>query len=217
MACDGNPSMAMVLYRYNIRVSLEMFAVVGAFEVALRNSIDRVMTGRFGSDWLRNAVLPGGIFDRSECRDHAKIIRSSYEKLLRQNSYNHGHLLSNMEFGIWKYMFSGPQFRAAGRVLLKVFPNKPTSNRSIQYNNTYIFNELDRVNSLRNRIAHHEPICFPTGLATITVSYIEYIYEKILRLFNWLDIDAHDYLDGIDHVRQLCAEISCLVHSDGDF
>ncbi len=75
MACDGNTSMAMVLYRYNIRVSLEMFAVVGAFEVALRNSIDRVMTGSFGSDWLRNAVLPGGIFDRPECRDHAKIIR----------------------------------------------------------------------------------------------------------------------------------------------
>lgn len=112
--------------------------------------------------------------------------------------------------GIWKYMFSSPQFRATNRVLLQVFPNKPTSTREIQYNNTYIFNELDRVNSLRNRIAHHEPICFPTGYASITISYIQYIYDKIMTLFHWLGIEAHKYLRGIDHVNRMCMQISSL-------
>lgn len=208
MACNGNQSRAIVLYRRNVAVSLEMFAVVGAFEVALRNSIDRVMKSNFGNDWLRDAILPGGIFDNHSCRDHARIIRSAYEKLERQGRYTHTHLLSKMEFGIWKYMFSSPQFRAANRVLLQAFPNKPTSTREIQYNNTFIFNELDHVNSLRNRIAHHEPICFPTGYATITTSYIQFIYNKIMTLFDWLGIDAKNYLWGIDHVNHICNRIN---------
>ena len=203
-ACNGNQAKAIVLYRRNVAVSLEMFAVVGAFEIALRNSIDRVMKSNFGDDWLRNAILPGGIFDTPSCRDHARIIRSAYEKLNRQGRYTHTHLLSKMEFGIWKYMFSSPQFRAANRVLLQAFPNKPTSTREVQYNNTFIFNELDHVNSLRNRIAHHEPICFPTGHATITTSYIHFIYNKIMILFDWLGIDAQNYLFGLDHVNRLC-------------
>lgn len=210
MACDGDKAKTIILYRRNTNAALEMFAVVGAFEVALRNAIDKIMTTNFGTDWLRDAILPGGIFDVPQCRDHARIIRAAYDKLNRQGSYTHTHLLSKMEFGIWKYMFSGPQFRASGRILLRVFPNKPTSTRTVQYNNTFIFNELDHLNSLRNRIAHHEPICFPTGFATITTSYIEYIYSKIMRLFLWLGIDTDKYLYGLDHVQQICKKINQL-------
>lgn len=211
LACGGDKAKSLILYRYNIKAALEMFAVVGAFEVALRNSIDKVMSEKFGDDWLRNAILPGGIFDVPQCRDHAKIIRSAYEKLIKQNCYTHTHLLSKMEFGIWKYMFSSPQFRAANRVLLRVFPNKPVSTREKQYNNTYIFNELDHVNSLRNRIAHHEPICFRSGSAVITTAYIEFIYNKIIVLFKWLGIDAKEYLSSLDHVNSVCISINKLI------
>ena len=195
-ACSGNPIRAIEIYRANVRVSLEMFAIVGAFEIALRNAIDRVMTASYGKNWLRDAVHPGGFFDIPQCHEHAKIIRFAYYKLLNRNDYSHSHLLTKMEFGIWKYMFSNPQFRASGRILLNVFPNKPISTRFKQYNNTTIFNELDHVNSLRNRIAHHEPICFPTGKAEITMDYIKWIYNKIILLFDWMDIDSNSYLEG---------------------
>ena len=39
-ACRGDTRKAMTLYRYNLQVSQEMFAIVGCFEVALRNAID---------------------------------------------------------------------------------------------------------------------------------------------------------------------------------
>ncbi len=208
IACNGDQARAMALYRCNIYASIEMFAIVGSFEIALRNSIDRIMRRYYGDHWLRDAILPGGIFDIPSCRDHAKIIRFAYQKLERQNCYTHTNLLSKMEFGIWKYMFSSPQFRAANRVLLQAFPNKPSSTRETQYNNTYIFNELDRVNSLRNRIAHHEPICFPTGNASVTLSYILYIYNKIIVLFKWLGIEPNTYLFGIDHFNKICNRIN---------
>lgn len=210
MACHGNKAKALILYRYNIQVSLDMFAVVGAFEIALRNSIDKVMTQEFGDDWLRDAILSGGIFNVPQCRDHARIISSAYEKLNRQHRYTHTHLLSKMEFGIWKYMFSSPQYKAANRILLRAFPNKPTSTRTAQYNNTFVFNELDHVNSLRNRIAHHEPICFPTGYSLITTSYIEYIYKKIITLFQWLGINPETYLHGINRINNTCHKINKL-------
>lgn len=213
LACNGNKRKALLLYRLNIKASLEMFAIVGAFEIALRNSIDRVMSEHFGQDWLRNAILPGGIFDIPQCRDHARIIRSAYDKLRRNGLYTHTHLLSKMEFGIWKYMFSGPQFRATNRILLKAFPFKPTSTREKQYNNTYIFNELDHVNSLRNRIAHHEPICFVTGFSSITTTYIEYIYTKILTLFGWLGVNMSEYLYGLNHIQRVCDKINYLKSS----
>ena len=48
--------------------------------------------------------------------------------------------------------------------LLSVFPSKPKSTPVLRIDNKYIFNELDHINQLRNRIAHHEPICFASGL-----------------------------------------------------
>ncbi len=209
-ACDGDHLKTLDLYRANIRVSLEMFAIVGALEIALRNAIDKVMTLNYGADWLRNAVLPGGFFDVPQCRDHAQIIRFAYDKLINKRNYTHSHLLAKMEFGIWKYMFSSPQYRASGRILLRIFPFKPTSTRYIQYNNTTIFNELDHVNSLRNRIAHHEPICFPTGKSEITTDYIQWIYAKIEMLFNWMGIDPAVYLSDLSQLKSSIETIAKL-------
>lgn len=207
IACGRDEDKTIHLYKKNVLVSLEVFAVVGAFEIALRNAIDRIMTEAYGNDWLRDAILPGGIFDIPQCRDHARIIRSAYEKMMSYGVYSHGSLLAKMEFGVWKYMFSSPQYRASGRLLLRVFPLKPTSTRSVQYNHTTIFNELDHVNSLRNRIAHHEPICFPTGFAEITTDYIRWIYSKIMMLFEWMNIDGRSFLSGLDHVMCVCDTI----------
>ena len=125
--------------------------------------------------------------------------------------YSHVGLLSEMEFGVWKHMFSREQFAATGRCLLAIFPSKPTSSQHMQYNHTYMFNELDKVNTLRNRIAHHEPICFALGASQIDTSYIINQYERVHRLFAWMDVDSDSMLYGLDHVRNVCGEIDSLM------
>ena len=95
-------------------------------------------------------------------------------------------------------MFVTPQFRVTNRILLKVFPNKPKTTRTKQFNHTFFFNELDHVNSLRNRIAHHEPICLPTGFAVIDTSHIRNAYADILTLFyfhGWELMEKAFYMD----------------------
>lgn len=209
-ACGGDTRKAMTLYRYNIELSQVMFAIICHFEVALRNAIDCHLIVRLGTDWIRNSVMPNGVFTHPVLYKTRDIIYHAYNKLLREGNYSHTKLLAEMEFGIWKYMFSPVQYRQTGRTLLSIFPNRPRSSVAMQYNHSYIFNELDKINTLRNRIAHHEPICFPTQGAVIYTTYIMNEYQKIMMLFFWMGIDGGKLLAGLDHVHRLCRKINKL-------
>ena len=209
-AVKGDTRKAMALYRYNLRLSQEMFTIVSCFEVALRNAIDSVLVPALGNNWLRDSIQVNGMFSNGRMNETRKIIEKAYGRLSRQDNYSHSKLIAEMEFGVWKYMYSSLQYRATGQCLLSAFPNKPRSSAKLQYNNTYIFNELDKVNSLRNRIAHHEPICFRLHDAEIDTGYIINEYQNIQTLFSWMGIDSHSMLYGLDHVQNVCAKINGL-------
>lgn len=211
-ACNYDSRKAMTLYRYNLRLSQEMFTILSCFEVTLRNAIDQRLRLSLGNDWLLDSFQTGGIFDTPRLARTSNIVRGGYRRLQEVGKpYSHVGLLSEMEFGVWKHMFSREQFAATGRCLLTVFPHKPTSTPTMQYNHTYMFNELDKVNTLRNRIAHHEPICFALGASQIDTTYIISQYERVHRLFAWMGYDSESMLYGLDHVRKVCAEIANLV------
>ena len=65
-ACANDTKRAMVLYRYNIKLSQEMYAIISCFEVSLRNKINKEMIANYGNDWLRDFVMPGGQFDANK-------------------------------------------------------------------------------------------------------------------------------------------------------
>ena len=209
-ACGGNAQKGMTLYRYNLSISSEMLKIISCFEVALRNRIDQTLSLHFGDNWLRDSCLPGGVFDNSRTQRTLKIISKAYSGLVFSGTYTPSKLMAEMEFGIWKYMFSGPQYAATGQRLLSIFPFKPRTTPTMRIDNRYIFNELDQINQLRNRIAHHEPICFTAGLPVKTVSYVQTEYQRILRLFDWMGIDGTGLLYGIDHIPNACKMIQCL-------
>ena len=163
VSCKGNTKKAMTLYRLNLKLSQEFFTVISCFEIALRNSIDNHYIAVYGIDWLNNSCVKNGIFDNSQCRYTRDTIQDSISKLSKNNSYNHNKLVAELGFGFWRYMFAQNQYNFAGRTLLRIFVKKPISTPKIQYNQTYIFNKLAQINEFRNRIAHHEPVCFQVG------------------------------------------------------
>ena len=97
MACGGDTRRAMTLYRYNLKLSQEMYTLISCFEVALRNRIDKQMVAHLGNDWLRDLVMPGGNFysDRS-VEKTKKIITNAYNELQNNGNYSHSKLLSAM-------------------------------------------------------------------------------------------------------------------------
>lgn len=210
LACGGNEQKGRTLYRYNMTLSSEMLKIISCFEVTLRNLIDRTLEPYLGNDWLRDSSLPGGIFDNPKTISTQKIIGKAYNGLYSSGAYTPTKLMAEMEFGVWKYMYSGPQYAATGQKLLSVFPAKPKSTPALQIDNKFIFNELDRINQIRNRIAHHEPICFAAGLPHKSISYVQTEYQRIVTLFSWMGIDGPGLLYGIDHVGKVCQMIVSL-------
>jgi hypothetical protein len=209
-ACGGDKRKAQTLYRLNLRLSQELFTVISCYEVALRNAIDQIMSNALGPDWLRDAIQPGGIFDRPCFSGTTRIMHKVYGDLVANKRYSSSKMLSSMEFGVWKYLYSSTEYRATGRRLLGVFPQKPRSSAHIQYNNLFIFNELDAINRLRNRIAHHEPICFLQDKESISTLYIRNCYGRINTLFFWMGIDSKSLLFGMDHVLKIASQIDSL-------
>lgn len=206
-ACANDTKRAMVLYRYNIKLSQEIYAIISCFEVSLRNKINKEMIANYGNDWLRDFVMPGGQFDADpRVEGTRKIIKKAYEGLARCHRYSPTKLLAEMEFGVWKFMFNNVQYRLSGRCLLNIFPNKPISTPQRQYDNAFIFNALDVINIMRNRIAHHEPICFGND-GSIDTQNVIYCYAHIMQLFQWMDIDAPKLLYGVNHAIEVSNKI----------
>lgn len=207
LACDGNTRKAMTLYRRNLQLTQELFKVISCFEVALRNAVDVKVGAVLGSDWLRDGAAPGGVFDTPKCRLTRDNINDAIAKL---QLYSQHKLVAELGFGFWRFMFAQNQFNATGRILLHVFPDKPKSTQSMQFNNIYIFNQLALLNQIRNRIAHHEPICFLPGLPVKDTSYAMQHYSILVQLFRWMQIDESNLLYGLDHTQQTIDAIARL-------
>ena len=87
------------------------------------------------------------------------------------------------------------------------FEETISSERMHRY--TFVFGELDVINQIRNRIAHHEPICFGIP-ASIDTQRVLDCYARMMRLFQWMGINANTLLYGLDHVGSVCSKIMCI-------
>lgn len=206
----------MTLYRKNLQLSQELFTVISCFEVVLRNRIDETVKPHLGNDWLRDSLEQGQAFG-SKSKDFNKTRHEISKALNDLKNYSHEKLVASLGFGFWRFMFNGPHFKAVnqqirtkGVSLMSVFPQKPKSSPQVKYNQSYVFQELSETNKLRNRIAHHEPICFAIRQAVIDTAYARQHYASIIRLFGWMGIDEKGLLYGIDHVETLCDRIDAL-------
>ena len=208
IACGNNSRKAMTLYRKNLRLSQELYTIISCFEVALRNGINLHYSNIYGNDWLRDSISTGGIFDNPGCNRAKEVINKTLVKLA--NNYAPTKLLTEMDFGFWRYLFARPQYLAGGQTLLRIFPFKPLSSSAVQYNHTFVFRQLEEINRLRNRIAHHEPVCFLPDQPIINTIYARQQYNLILQLFQWMNIDEQSLLYGLDHIRTVCNEIDSL-------
>ena len=171
-----------------------MYALIGVFEVILRNSIDRHFVVSKGSYWLEDAVQPGGYLDVSPgCEDS---FHSAHEALERLGpGYTHDGLITKLSFGFWTYQFAKKQFAASGNSLLDIFPNRPSG-----VSQKIVFQNLIRINDIRNRIAHYEPICFDKDTGAISTTLASNRYELIRDLLHWLGCNVRNILYGIDGV-----------------
>lgn len=200
-ACGNHQQRAEELYRANLRLSEKMYSIIGMFEVILRNSIDRHFIAIKGGTWLEDAVMDGGYLDVSPgCEDSYHSVQDVMQNL--ELEYTHDRLIAKLTFGFWRYQFSKKEFAASGSTLLQIFPNLPPGTRQ-----KAVFQDLFRINDIRNRIAHYEPICFDKPTGAISTVLVQKRYYLILEILKWLGCPAQQVLHGIDGVKQAINEV----------
>ena len=200
-AC-GYKQQALKLYRSNLKLSQKLFSVISVFEIILRNSIDRHMISKRGNFWLEDAVAMGGYLETSPgCEPTYHSVQEIIHKL--GVDYTHDRLIARFTFGFWTSQFASKEFAASGSSLLEIFVNRPFG-----VNRKEVYGMLMKINQIRNRIAHHEPICFEGN--TISTDKTERRYMLILELLEWLGCKPKRILYGINGVRKEIEKINAI-------
>lgn len=209
-ACRSNDELAVELYFRNILLSESLFGVISLFEVALRNAIDaHYSVSHSNPDWLRDAAQVGGQFDNRGCARMQDIIQYAISTKLNRG-YDKEQLIAECEMGVWRYLFARNQYRAMGGTLVNIFSARPEMVGEQVFDYQFVFNELGKINEMRNRIAHHEPICFKKrkgGDTVVSTNQARYIYGHMLSFLTWMGIDSREFIAKIDSVEDECSKI----------
>jgi hypothetical protein len=149
---DDDPS-ALELYAWNAQVSAALMAPLHICEVVVRNSIADALTTKYGSSWPWTPAfelsLPNPAVGYSPRRDLISV---------RSKHHTTGKVIPELKFAFWQRMFTQ---RFDGRLwntqLKTVMPNLNPA-KSVSQLRQEIYDDLEEIRRLRNRIAHHEPI-----------------------------------------------------------
>jgi hypothetical protein len=206
-ACNGDKQKALQLYRLNIKLSQNFYAILSMFEVALRNAINIHYSHHFSDkEWLKNQCIGNGFLNNNAFQTGRFKSKKKVDSAIRELGvrYTHDRVIASLSLGFWVNLFAPIQFRLAGQNLHKIFSNRPKGTLPRQ-----IFAELNIILDFRNRVAHHEPICF-NGSQSINLTSAVNTYNSIIQLTQWLNIDNLRFLKDLDNTNQIMSEINSL-------
>ena len=176
---------ALNMYAWNADVSGALLIPLHICEVAIRNAVAIAIENVYGELW------PWSVgFERS-LPNPSRVFSPKRDLLnTRENQPTAGKVIPELKFAFWQSIFtSRHDQRFWNLYLTELFPNMDTS-KSIQDRRKLIYDELEQIRRLRNRIAHHEPI-FTRNLSDD--------YQKILSLVSYRCTTTATWLD--EHQR----------------
>jgi hypothetical protein len=182
---EGDRERAIELYTLNTRISESLYTPLQSLEVASRNRIHVVMTEALGGEaWFRQA---GVLLNERQPEQLAKAI----EDLKAVNKTpTLGRIVAALSFGFWTAMF-GPDYEGLWRASLHRIAAKPDGTRLKRKD---FSGPLTPIRTIRNRIAHHEPI-----LAWDLQKH----HKKMVELTRWLSPAAAAWCRENDRFEQV--------------
>jgi hypothetical protein len=176
---------AIELYTLNTRISESLYIPLQSLEVALRNRIHVVMAEGLGDEaWFQQA----GVLLNDRQPDQ---LTKAVEDLKAVNKMpTPGRIVAALSFGFWTAMF-GPHYEGLWRTTLHRIAAKPDGKRLRRKD---FSGPLTPIRSIRNRIAHHEPI--------ITWD-LPGIHKRMVELTRWLSPAAATWCRENDRFDQV--------------
>lgn len=176
-------------------------------EITLRNHInDAIKSHSLKKGFTQNQSnrwynrIPQGHTSQNQVR--AAISKASRE--VRGRGSNHNDVVSRLTFGFWVYLLDTPH-RITGTshqlwpfINSQVFPN--SGGKGIPA----LFNDLNTLNKLRNRLFHHEPIWSGSGVNTKqkALDKLQSKHDLIIQVLGYLSEDKLLLVKNLDMVNQ---------------
>jgi len=191
----GDPQRAVALYRWNATVSAAVFEDLGTLEVVLRNAcheqLQRWNAAQGRQDpWYQHPVL------QPRHRQDVAVARNRVARGRKPET--EGRVIAELMWGFWRLLHSKTYEVTLWRPCLRLaYPLRATLTRG------QVYDRLDHLNTLRNRIAHHEPV-HGRGIAQ-TGRDLAGLHTELLELLSWIDTDVHDLVHHTSRVPALLA------------
>ncbi|MBX9571247.1 MAG: hypothetical protein K2X77_20290 [Candidatus Obscuribacterales bacterium] len=170
------------MYLWNIALSESLYGPIHHAEVTFRNALYQQMLNKHGANW----------FDSLTLAPHMDLmLNEAKDSLAREGKpITDPRLVAELNFGFWLSLLA-KRFETSLWIpcLRHALPARP---RHILRNDVY--QSLNKIRLLRNRIAHHEPI-FERRLADD--------YGGILELVGWICADTARWIDQNNRFRQV--------------
>jgi len=184
----GNLDAAVRLYERNLAISGALYEALRILEVVLCNGLSTQLAvhhGTLAGKWYDD---PLGVLS-TLAQDDIVVARHRVRKLRRPETA--GRVVAELNFGFWKFLLA-KRYEATlwTGYLRRAFPNLQPQKRAVAYR------ALDELHTLRNRIAHHEPI-HSRDLAADTLT--------IYRLLDWIDADVRAWAVSLSRLQPLIA------------
>lgn len=97
-------------------------------------------------------------------------------------------MVASLTMGFWTKLFSKKRYKRGGKTLLQIFPNKRKGK-----NQADVYKDLTHIREFRNRIAHHEPICFD-GSGNISTAFARRHYQLICEYIDFMGQQSYDVI-----------------------
>lgn len=212
-AAAGDSRLARDLYLWDRALSVALLGDLAILEVALRNAMSAQLEAKWGPRWFANTDLP--LDDRS-----SRELANAWARITGTKTA--GKLVAQCMFGFWRGLLdrgdhTGREPRRVRcdyeilwrGVLDKAFPGGrgQASADGMRWNRGYALSVVSRVNDLRNRVAHHEPLVngYPLHGQHRRQSAREG-YDDLIRLANMLDRDLASLIEARSSVPRLLAD-----------
>lgn len=179
---DGDRSRAIELYTLNTKLSEALYIPLQTLEIALRNRIHTVLAAAFEDRWFDRENF---LSIENQRRQLAKAIEELAHDRKEQTP---GRVVAALTFSFWTSMLS-PDYETLWQTTLNRIARREDG-KGLRRKD--LSKPLTPIRTLRNRVAHHEPI--------IQWNLPKH-YHNIVQITRWLSPAAADWC--VEHNRFL--------------
>lgn len=177
----STPSERLASYRRNIQLCQALYPTLHFVEVVLRNRMHVALSRHFETEWW---------FDKRDVVSHKYAVEQieSAKRLRGDQDVTADDVVGHVSFGFWRGLFLRSYENMWRAIMFDVFPYIPARDASRRALN----DRVDRINTLRNRVFHHE---------TIVRTDPAQAHGEMHQLLSWLSPEALGELERIDSFR----------------